>query len=298
MPHRLPDPHTTPVEETVTRPPGAYVSEPPHRIPRLDGLGSPVARGRTAEIYAWQDSWVLKLFDDWMPREAVQREREIARAVHESGLSVPAVGDMVQVGGRWGVFYERIEGTSLLASLSPHPWKVIAAFRDLAVLHYEIHAHTAPGLSSLKDRLAAKIGRALLPDKGLKARVLDRLAHLPEGDSLCHGDFHPDNVLISPQGLVIIDWIDASVGDPAADVARTLLLSGGASPPEARFRSWRDVLRRMARWAYLRSYEQHCPGIRERATSWLPVVAAGRLSEGISEERAQLQTFVRRHFSP
>ena len=274
------------------------MSDTLHSIPRVDGLGSPVARGRTAEIYAWQDSWVLKLFHDWMPREAVRREREIARAVHESGLPVPAVGDMVQVGERWGVFYERIEGTSLLASLSPHPWKVVAAFRDLAVLHHEIHAHTVPGLSLLKDRLAAKISRALLPDRDLKTRALDRLAHLPEANSLCHGDFHPGNVLIAPQGLVIIDWIDASVGDPAADVARTLLLAGGASPSEGRFRSWRDVLRHIARWAYLRSYEQHCPGIRERATSWLPVVAAGRLSEGISEERAQLQTFVRRHFSP
>jgi hypothetical protein len=99
-------------------------------------------------------------------------------------------------------------------------------------------------------------------------------------------------------GPVIIDWIDAATGDPAADVARTLLLlSGGAPPPGVRFGWLMAVPRRIAQWAYLREYERVCPGIRDRASSWLPIVAAGRLSEGIDEEEAQLQAFVRRHLA-
>jgi hypothetical protein len=64
------------------------------------------------------------------------------------------------------------------------------------------------------------------------------------------------------------------------------------------FRGALDALRRVARWTYLTAYEQRCPGIRERALSWLPLVAAGRLSEGIAEEQAQLQAFVCRHLPP
>jgi hypothetical protein len=275
------------------------VSDVPRSVPGLSELGSPVARGRTAEIYAWHDSWVLKLFHDWMSPGAIQLESEIARAVHACGLPVPTVGDTLQVGGRWGIVYERVDGASLLANLSRRPWRAIAASRDLAVLQAEVHACVVPGLPSLKGRLAAKIGRALLPSENLRSRALDRLASLPDGDNLCHGDFHPDNVLVASQGPVIIDWIDASSGDPAADVARTmLLLSGGAPPPGVPFGWLLNVLRHIARWTYLRSYEQRCPDIRKRALAWLPVVAAGRLSEGISEERAQLQDLVRRHFYP
>jgi len=264
----------------------------------VGGLGRVIARGRTAEIYAWRSRWVLKLFHSWMPLAAVQNEAEIARAVHASGLPVPAVGDIVQVNDRWGVVYERVAGDSLLSSLSRRPWRALAAFRELAALHRQVHARVVPGLPSLKERLAGKIARAALPTESIRACALDRLAGSPDGDSLCHGDFHPDNVLVTVAGPAIIDWIDAAHGDPAADVARTLLLlSGGAPPPGVRFGPPMAALRKTAQWMYLQDYERHCPGIRDRARSWLPVVAAGRLSEGIREEQAQLQAFVRHHLT-
>ncbi len=262
----------------------------------IQDLGPAIARGRTAEIYAWHDGQVLKLFHTWMPQAAVEEEAAIARAVHASGLPVPAVGDVVQVGDRWGLGYERIEGQSLLSGLEHRPWQVPRAFRQLATLHRQVHAHCVPGLRSLKERLAVKIARAELPGEDIRERALFLLQDQPAGDTLCHGDFHPDNILITSLGPVIIDWIDAAHGDPAADVARTLLLlSGGAPPPGVRFGALMAALRRIAQRTYLSAYERHAPGIRERASAWLPVVAAGRLSEGIQEEQVQLQSLVRRH---
>jgi aminoglycoside phosphotransferase (APT) family kinase protein len=42
---------------------------------------------------------------------------------------------------------------------------------------------------------------------------------------LCHGDFHPGNVLVAPGGsaLHVIDWTNPGVGDRHGDIARTLL---------------------------------------------------------------------------
>ena len=50
---------------------------------------------------------------------------------------------------------------------------------------------------------------------------------------LCHGDLHPSNVILTRDGPVIVDWFDASRGDPVADVARSslMLLGDGANPP-------------------------------------------------------------------
>lgn len=263
--------------------------------PPVPDLGLPIARGRTAEIFAWQRGQVLKLFHPWMSRAAVEQEATIARAVRSSDLPVPAPGKVLQVDDRWGLTYERIEGQSLLSGLVQRPWQIPGALCQLAVLHRQVHGRSIPGLPLLKDRLAHKIARAALPDEGIRARALARLDASPAGDVLCHGDFHPDNVLVTSSGPVIIDWIDATLGDPAADVARTvLLLSGGAPPPGVRFSAHLIALRMIARWAYLREYERNCPGIRERASAWLPVVAAARLSEGIEEEQAQLRAVVRR----
>ena len=51
-------------------------------------LDPPIAYGRTAEIYAWQNGQVLKLFYDWFKLEAIQYEQRIVQTVHASGLPV------------------------------------------------------------------------------------------------------------------------------------------------------------------------------------------------------------------
>ena len=43
---------------------------------------------------------------------------------------------------------------------------------------------------------------------------------------VCHYDFHPVNVLVGPDGWVVIDWLTVAAGPPAADLARTLVLLG------------------------------------------------------------------------
>jgi thiamine kinase-like enzyme len=66
------------------------------------------------------------------------------------------------------------------------------------------------------------------------AVVLKFLGGLSEGSALCHYDFHPGNIILSPKGPVIIDWLNALVGNQLADVSRTfMLISSTALPPNA-----------------------------------------------------------------
>jgi len=46
-----------------------------------------IARGRTAEVLAWKDQQVLKLFYDWVPAGLIARESQAARLV--SALDIP-----------------------------------------------------------------------------------------------------------------------------------------------------------------------------------------------------------------
>jgi aminoglycoside/choline kinase family phosphotransferase len=50
-----------------------------------------------------------------------------------------------------------------------------------------------------------------------------RLAELPIPETLVHGDFHPWNVVRTPDGLVVFDWSDGAVGHPFVDLATTLI---------------------------------------------------------------------------
>ena len=55
--------------------------------------------------------------------------------------------------------------------------------------------------------------------------MLNHLGSSGDGDKLCHGDFHPGNVLLTEKGAVVIDWMTASICNPWADMARTDLFA-------------------------------------------------------------------------
>jgi aminoglycoside phosphotransferase (APT) family kinase protein len=71
--------------------------------------------------------------------------------------------------------------------------------------------------------LADRISDADLPLHLLDfaRQVLDGL---PDGDRLCHGDYHPGNVLQAAGRIAVIDWGAATRGAPETDHARALLL--------------------------------------------------------------------------
>jgi len=247
-------------------------------------LGPPIASGRTADIYAWQDNQVLKLFHDWFPRESIMYEATIARSIAATGLPVPAVGEVLSVNGRNGLVYERLDGSTMFTALTRRPWNVIHYGRRLAELQVDMHARSVPtGLPGQRQKISHKINQASGLSPQLKQRALTALARLPDGGVLCHGDFHPGNILITPQGERIIDWIDATSGNPLADVARTSILALGAAASAQMPGILPRIWTRLFHHAYIRRYFQLNPGGQAEYLRWRPVVAAARLSEGIIE---------------
>ena len=247
-------------------------------------LGRPIAYGRTAEIYAWQEGLVLKLFYDWFDPEAIERESRLARAIHASGLPVPAVGDMIRVNGRNGLVYQRVGGDTMLKELSGKPWKSPSLGRRMAELHVEMHTRTIQAnIPSQRQRLSSKIREAEALPADLRAKALAALERMPDGDRLCHGDFHPGNILTTTQGDIIIDWIDASRGNPLADVARSTIIAVGAAETSQIPGLLPKAFVRILHAAYVRHYFRLRADGKDEYARWLPIVAAARLSEGIPE---------------
>ncbi|MGW1549107.1 aminoglycoside phosphotransferase family protein [Streptomyces sp. NPDC002346] len=63
-------------------------------------------------------------------------------------------------------------------------------------------------------------------------------------DRVLHLDLHPDNVILTGRGPVVIDWSNAGAGDPAADVAMTMVTVGSADVPGLAARLGRGLLLR------------------------------------------------------
>lgn len=259
-----------------------------------------IAEGRTAEVYAWQDGRVLKLFHSWCTPNWIDQEIANSRAVSAMSLSTPKFLGVFDIDGRRGIVYERVDGYSLLHLMRSNPWSLRRYARLLAELHTEIHSHTAPDLVSLREMLEHDVQQCdpLPPD--LKAAILRRLGDLPEGEALCHFDFHPDQVLITADGPTIIDWMTARQGHPLGDVARTAVILKVGQPPNA---SWiqRTILslsRRLLYRTYLSRYLQLNPGFTYKDIQrWMIPVAAGRLREDIPGEKPVLLDLIRSYHS-
>lgn len=247
--------------------------------------------GREAEVFAWAEGRVLRLARDPGSGEMIAREAAALAAAHAAGADVPAAHELVTVDGRPGVILDRVDGVDLLDRLERRPWTIRSVSQILGREHAVLHRVAAPPeLPPLRAELRRRLGSPLVPDD-VRTRTLERLEALPDGDRLLHGDFHPANVLRSSAGCVVIDWTNGSAGDPAADVARTLLLASGRTPPENATRLLRAIAptaRRLLVSGYLRAYTSVAPLDRERVERWLPVWAAARLAENIEEEREAL----------
>lgn len=259
-------------------------------------LGPMLAHGRTAEVHAWGRDRVVKVYHPWMPRSAVELERRCTAAAWAADLPVPTVGEVVRLDGRVGLVLERIDGPSMMDRIYGQQDRPVDSACRLAELHRALHQRPAPpGLPDQAERLETRIRRGSVLGPAEQEAALTALARLARGDRLCHGDFHPGNVLVADQGPIIIDWIDACGGSPAADLARTVLLFEGAIATSqadeetlAFMRQYRD--------AYLEGYGvDHGPAATWRA--WMPVLAAARLDEQIEEQRDWLLLQVRQGLS-
>jgi Ser/Thr protein kinase RdoA (MazF antagonist) len=245
-------------------------------------LSAPLAHGRTADVYAWDESAVLKLFHDWFSLENIEYELKIARAVHISGVKSPAVRELIQVNGHNGLVYERVNGESMLKMFPRKLWKIPSYARTFAALHAQMHDCVfGADMPSQRERLKRKIEQANALPTPLKTALTTSLLSLPESDRVCHGDFHPDNILLTETDSTIIDWIDATSGNPLADVARTsiILLGARAQTQNLFFKFVLYVFHSI----YLREYFRLRPHGRDEYHRWLPIVAGARLSENIKE---------------
>ena len=248
-------------------------------------LDKPIARGRTADVYDWDDGHILKLFHNWFELENIEYELKIATAIHASGVKAPAVAQLIQAQGRNGLIYERVAGKSMLELFQRKPWMLFAYSQILARLHAQMHEYVfnGDGIPSQRRRLQNKINNADPLSASTKTSLLNALHSLPEGDRVCHGDFHPANVLISGENARVIDWMDASRGNPLADVARTSIIFLGSAATKELPNLFLKIFIKIAHAEYLREYFRLCPNGIDEYHRWLQIVAGARLSENIPE---------------
>jgi len=229
-----------------------------------------IGQGHASKIYRDGDT-AIKLYVD-VPSDWAKDEFDRQKFSIDAGLPVPAVFGVRGISqNATALDMAYIDGRPIMRPGMSKEERD-NAIRTMVGLQRTVHGVCAAGQPKQAERLAWRIEHTLHLDANVKARLVGLLARLDNGgDRLCHGDFHPLNILYDGQKHWIIDWVDATAGSPLADACRTYLI-------------FRQFLAR-ASGIYLRMFCEDAGVKKEGVLAWLPVIAAVRMDEGMDERQ-------------
>jgi Ser/Thr protein kinase RdoA (MazF antagonist) len=245
-----------------------------------------VARGTRSTIRACGRGAVVKVPDATTPDNWIEFEAEYAQAARTAGAPVPRLLGIERVAGRVASVWEHVRGESMWQRIVDTPARSAELGTLLGDVHEALFQLVPPvTLPSQHDRLAAKIRRAAATIDPVCADALGLLPAVRGGARLCHGDLHPSNIVMSPDGPVIVDWFDSSRGDPVGDVARSslVLLADGADPPRHLPGADPATLERLT-IAYLARIGEHREVPADVLGRWQAVNAVARIAEGVTPD--------------
>ncbi len=176
-----------------------------------------ITKGNTAEIYAYENNLICKLFFSGYATEFVNHEFHNASLVYKLGVKTPKAYKTVSIEGRDGIVYDYIIGEELshkvfnATETSFDMW-----MKNFADFHKELLKHNADDAMNYKDFLKMfAAGEA----------TIDKIDALADGNCLIHGDYHLSNVMVDEDNnLVLIDMMNICRGPALYDVARTYFL--------------------------------------------------------------------------
>jgi len=233
----------------------------------------------------WSGPLVVRLYRDAEGPARARFERVVQVVISAQGFPAPrpilSHDEVGRVGGAF-IIMPCIPGRTMMAAMmGPEIFRSIAA---LAAMHVALHALDPAALveslesagcplesldsSRLLEWLRSEIGRA-----GLHALVpglewLERSRPIERSRVICHGDFHPLNILVK-RGKVtgVVDWSAGFVriSEPEYDVGATsALIALGPVDLPGPLMPFANAARRWIVSRYLRAYAQQRPLDPER----------------------------------
>ena len=243
-------------------------------------LGEIVGVGNTATVYEWEIGKVVKLFREGYSCQDAVREYENARAVYDMDFPKPKAYEFITYEGKHGIVYDKVMGESLL------DWTLRTGNLEkcsilMAKAHKAILKHDITNVPDYKDFLIYQIKKASIT-KEERQNTLYLADQLENGTALCHGDFHPGNVMLFQDRISVIDFMNVCRGSRLYDIARTVYLieytpvPSGADNPE-KIRNLKKTLSRL----YLEQMNLNKDSIKD----YLTAISVARKGECPEENR-------------
>ena len=185
-----------------------------------------IGQGSNGKVYRLDQDTIIKVYYNPDSLPDIQRERELAHKAFVLGIPTAIPYDVVKVGDSYGSVFEMLNATTFSKLISADPSRMDDYVGMYVDLLKTIHAtHVAPGdMPCMKDVVIGWVDflKAYLPeDEGSKLCALVRA--VPERDTMLHGDYHTNNLMMQGDEVLLIDMDTLCVGHPVFELASMFL---------------------------------------------------------------------------
>lgn len=242
-----------------------------------------ISKSKLKSVYVDNDK-TYKVFAPSYSKTDVLYEALNTARVEDTGLNIPKLLSVsVDEKGSWIITKEYAKGSTLSELLKEHPEKADAYIEAMVDYQIEFNKKSNPLLLSLKNKLARQIDE-LDVNSNIKYELSSRLEALPKHNKLCHGDYCPDNIIVTTdknnniKTITATDWVHATRGNASADVANTYLILKLTDETFAQ--------------KYINCFCTKTNTDKRYVNKWMPIVAAARLTKNKPEEKEMLEAMV------
>lgn len=189
-----------------------------------------IGGGHFSTVYRLDSDTIVKVFNRTpITLERIESDQKRAREIFIRDIPTAISFDVVRVGEYYGIVYEMIDALSLSGTLRKQPQRLHELGRKMGALLKKLHttqfAHgTLPDATSTIYE-AVKVlhahGHISDSERDMLTGIVDRI---PRRNTLIHYDYHPNNILVQGDDLVLIDVGEASLGNPVIDFASSYFL--------------------------------------------------------------------------
>ena len=161
-------------------------------------LTNKIAERQNKEIFN-DNGKTVKLFVENHSKAFILNEALNHAKVEEgTDLNIPKLIAVTQINGRWALVYDYVEGVSLEELMAQNPDKENEYLEKFVDIQMEVLSKKVPLLNRIKDKFKRKLTEAENINENVRYDLLHRLEGMKNHTKLCHGDFNPSNIIVTP----------------------------------------------------------------------------------------------------
>ena len=180
-----------------------------------------IAKGANGAVYRYDDETIVKTYfaKDALPE--IKQERENARRAFVLGINTAIPYGIVRVGDGYGTVTELLNATSVTKLIRQNPDDMTEAVKYYVDMLKSIHAvevedGEVPDMKEIALDWARFVTAYIPEEQGRK--LISLIEAVPKQNTLMHGDYHTNNVMVQNGEPLLIDMDTLCMGHPVFEL--------------------------------------------------------------------------------